>query len=219
MAVTGVNEYTNTYAAENSAGTKGIRASNRTTRDYLNELRQKYPDVNITVADFSNLEQRKAYMFSCSGYNNVAISSKIVEKMASDPATAAKYEKVIAETPEQGEKFVKDCEARNTIVYAQGVVIDKDGKVTYWAIGGDKEPRENPGTVYKEKVQKQLEEKRAKEKEEEKIKEKRLKEAETAEQLLEKIKADAQTETTEDTAASTAKIPERGKGTQVDYMI
>ena len=219
MAVTGVNEYTNTYAASNSASTKGSSGLSETAQEYLSELRQKYSDVNITVADFSNLEQRKAYMFSCSGYNNVAISSKIVEKMASDPATAAKYEKVIADTPEQGEKFVKDCEARNTIVYAQGVVIDKDGKVTYWAIGGDKEPRENPGTVYKEKVQKQLEEKRAKKKEEERLQEKRLEQAETAEQLLEKLKADSQTETAEGIAVTATKIPEEGKGTQVDYTI
>ena len=217
MAVTGVNEYT-AYAASNSAGTKGSSGLSETAQDYLSELRQKYPDVNITVADFSNLEQRKAYMFSCSGYNNVAISSKIVERMASDPATAAKYEKVIAETPEQGEKFVKDCEARNTVVYAQGVVIDKDGKVTYWAIGGDKEPRENPGTVFKEKIQKQLEEKRAKKKEEEKLKEKRLEQAETAERLLEKLKAGSQTETG-DIAVTAAKIPEEGKGTQVDYTV
>ncbi len=219
MAVTGVNEYTNAYAAENSTSTKGSSGLSKTAQDYLSELRQKYSDVNITVADFSNLEQRKAYMFSCSGYNNVAISSKIVEKMASDPATAAKYEKIIAETPEQGEKLVKNCEARNTIVYAQGVVIDKDGKVTYWAIGGDKEPRENPGTVYKEKVQKQLEEKRAKKKEEEKLKEKRLEQEETAERLLEKLRAGSQTEVTGDLAVTATKIPEKGKGTQVDYTI
>lgn len=219
MAVTGVNEYTNTYAASNSASTKGSSGLSETAQDYLSELRQKHSDVNITVADFSNLEQRKAYMFSCSGYNNVAISSKIVEKMASDPATAAKYEKIIAETPEQGEKLVKNCEARNTIVYAQGVVIDKDGKVTYWAIGGDKEPRENPGTVYKEKMQKQLEEKRAKKKEEEKLKEKRLEQAETAERLLEKLKEASQTEAAGDLAVTATKIPEKGKGTQVDYTI
>lgn len=53
---------------------------------------------------------------------------------------------------------------------------------------------ENPGTVYKEKVQKQLEEKRAKKKEEEKLKEKRIIKAETAEKLLEKRKAAKSTE-------------------------
>ena len=107
MAVTGVNEYTNTYAASNSASTKGSSGLSETAQDYLSELRQKYSDVNITVADFSNLEQRKAYMFSCSGSNNIAISSNIIEKMASDPETAAKYEKVIAEVPGLGENLKK----------------------------------------------------------------------------------------------------------------
>ena len=220
MAVTGVNDYVNAYAAAtNAASAKGSSEANRTTQEYLTELKQKYPDVNITVADFSNIEQRKSYMFSCSGYSNVAISSKIIEKMASDPAIAAKYEKVIADAPKQGEDFKKRCEANNTILYACGTVIDKDGKVTYWGIGGDKEPRENPGTVYKEKVQKQLAEKREKKKKEEKLKEKRLEQAETAEQLLEKMKAASKADALENTPDSTEKIPENGKGTQVDFTI
>ncbi len=218
MAVTGVNEYTNTYAASNSANTKGSSGLSETAQDYLSELRQKYSDVNITVADFSNLEQRKAYMFSCSGSNNIAISSNIVEKMASDPAAAAKYEKVIAEVPGLGERFKKEIEAMGGEQIASGTVIDKNGKVTYWGISKAK-PVENPGTVYKEKVQKQLEEKRAKKKEEEKLKEKRLEQAETAEQLLEKLKTDSQTEAAGDSAVTATKIPEEGKGAQVDYTI
>ena len=218
MAVTGVNEYTNTYAASNSASTKGSSGLSETAQDYLSELRQKYSDVNITVADFSNLEQRKAYMFSSSGSNNIAISSNIVEKMATDPAAAAKYEKVIAEVPGLGERFKKEIEAMGGEQIASGTVIDKNGKVTYWGISKAK-PVENPGTVYKEKVQKQLEEKRAKKKEEERLQEKRLEQAETAEQLLEKLKADSQAETAEDIAVTATKIPEEGKGTQVDYTI
>ena len=218
MAVTGVNEYANTYAASNSASTKGSSGLSETAQDYLSELRQKYSDVNITVADFSNLEQRKAYMFSCSGSNNIAISSNIVEKMATDPAAAAKYEKVIAEVPGLGERFKKEIEAMGGEQIASGTVIDKNGKVTYWGISKAK-PVENPGTVYKEKVQKQLEEKRAKKKEEEKLKEKRLEQAETKEKLLEKMKADLATGAEGDLAAAAAKLPEEGKGTQVDYTV
>ena len=47
---------------------------------------------------------------------------------------------------------------------------------------------ENPGTVYKEKVQKQIAEKRAKKKEEEALKEKKLAKAESVEKLMEQIK-------------------------------
>ncbi len=205
-------------------------SASQTTDEYLRALRQKYPNVNITVADFSNLKQRKAYMFSCSGYNNVAISSKIVEKMASDPTVAAKYEKVIADTPEQGEKFAKECEARNSVVYAQGTVIDKDGKITYWAISGDKEARENPGTVYKEKVQKQLEEKRAKKKEEEKNQEQKVEKiiikekqqeaqiaiAETREELLNKLKTNETDEIPVDIKEEI--LAKENTGGNVDYL-
>lgn len=210
MAVTGVHEYANAYAAEN-AGAKRSRGLSETAQEYLDGLRQKYSDVNITVADFSNLDQRKAYMFSCSGSNNIAISSKIVEKMAADPEAAAKYEKVIAEVPELGERFEKEIEAMGGESIANGTVIDKDGKVTYWGISRAK-PRENPGTVYKEKVQEQLKEKRAEKKAEEKAKEKRLAEAETMEKLLEKMKKHGKEETVE-------KIAEAGKGTQMDVLL
>lgn len=219
MAVTGVNEYTNAYAASNSAGAKGSSELNRSTQDYLNELKQKYPDVNITVADFSSEKQRKSYSLGCSGYNNVAISSNIIEKMATDPATAAKYEKVIADTPKLGEESKKHLEAEGVELVSYGTVIDKNGKVTYWGVGRSLDAVENPGTVYREKMQKQLEEKRAKKKEEERLQEKRLEQAETAEQLLEKLKAGSQTEMSGDIAVSATKIPEEGKGTQIDYTI
>lgn len=86
MAITGVTDYTNTYAAgrANESSTMG------STQNYLKELKEKYPGVNITVADFNSEKQSDAYMLGSRGYNNIAVSSSIIEKMASDPATAAK---------------------------------------------------------------------------------------------------------------------------------
>ena len=52
-----------------------------------------------------------------------------------------------------------------------------------------------------------------------KIKRKRLEQAETAEQLLEKMKAASKADALENTPDSTEKIPENGKGTQVDFTI
>lgn len=115
-------------------------------------------------------------MFSCSGGNNIAIFSSIIEKMAYDPAAAAKYEKVIADVPKAAEEIRKGVEATGSELLASGTVIDKNGKVSYWCIGKKKEAVENPGTVYKEKIQKQLEEKRAEKKEQEKGEEKKTEE-------------------------------------------
>ena len=204
-------------------------SASQTTDEYLRALRQKYPNVNITVADFSNLKQRKAYMFSCSGGNNIAISSSVLEKMASNPAAAEKYEKTIAEVPELGERFKREIEAMGGEQIASGTVIDKDGNITYWGISRAK-PVENPGTVYKEKVQKQLEEKRAKKKEEEKnqeqkaekiiIKERqqeaRIAIAETKEELLNKFKTNEADEIPADITEEI--LSKENTGSSIDYL-
>ena len=91
MAIIGVTDYANTYAADRTNGSNGVIKS---TQDYLNGLKEKYPGVNITVAYFNSEKQADAYMLGSRGYNNIAVSSSIIEKMASDPAAAAKYEKV-----------------------------------------------------------------------------------------------------------------------------
>lgn len=237
MAISNVNSYANAYESlyasgqtktSETEGTTKTSSSSQTTKDYLSYLKQKYSDVNITVADFNNDRQMKNYMFGSSGGNNIAISSSILEKMASDPATAAKYEKVIEDVPKAAEEIKESLANYGGEVIASGTVIDKNGKVSYWCVGKWDEEIENPGTVYKEKVQKQLEEKRAKKKEEEAVKEKKQEEAEkqeklqekkvftaeSKEELLEKIKT-----AKEDEPSAGIRIKEEGKGGQIDLSV
>ena len=183
MAISGVTDYTNAYAADRAKGSSPL---NGDSQAYLNSLKEKYPDVNITV------------------------SSSIVEKMASDPAAAAKYEKVFAEMSGNSERIEKFARENNDEILSAGALIDKNGKVSYWMVGRSKDTMENPGTVYKEKVQKQIAEKRAKKKEEEALKEKKLAKAESVEKLTEQIKAGT---------SQPAKMQEEGKGAQLDLTI
>ena len=207
MAISGVTDYTNTYAADRANGSSTL---NGDSQAYLNSLKEKYPDVNITVADFKNGKQEDAYMLGSRGYNNIAVSSSIVEKMASDPAAAAKYEKVFAEMSGNSERIEKFARENNDEILSAGALIDKNGKLSYWMVGRSRDTMENPGTVYKEKVQKQIAEKRAKKKEEEALKEKKLAKAESVEKLTEQIKAGT---------SQTAKMQEEGKGAQLDLTI
>lgn len=207
MAISGVTDYTNTYAADRANGSSSLSGGSQA---YLNSLKEKYPDVDITVADFKNGKQEDAYMLGSRGYNNIAVSSSIVEKMASDPAAAAKYEKVFAEMSGNSERIEKFARENNDEILSAGALIDKNGKVSYWMVGRSKDTMENPGTVYKEKVQKQIEEKRAKKKEEEAIKEKKLAKAESVEKLMEQIKAGT---------SQSVKVQEEGKGAQLDLTI
>ena len=207
MAITGVTDYTNTSVAG--------RANESSTQTYLKELKEKYPGVNITVADFNSEKQSDAYMLGSRGYNNIAVSSGIIEKMASDPAAAAKYEKVFAEMSGNAERVEKFARENNDEILGAGAVIDKNGKISYWMVGRSKDKMENPGTVYKEKIHKQIAEKRAKRKEEEEFQEKKLAKAESLEKMLEKMKAkQIETETSQ-----SVKVQEDGKGMQMDLSI
>ena len=212
MAITGVTDYINTYVTSKTNGSSGVSGS---TQEYLNGLKEKYPDVNITVADFNSEKQSDAYMLGARGYNNIAVSSSIIEKMASDPAAAAKYEKVFAEMSGNAERVENFAQENNDEILGAGAVIDKNGKVSYWMVGRSKDKMENPGTVYKEKIQKQIAEKRAKRKEEETLKEKKLAKAESLEKMMEKMKAkQIETETSQ-----SVKVQEDGKGMQMDLSI
>ena len=207
MAISGVTDYTNAYAADRANGSSTL---NGDSQAYLNSLKEKYPDVNITVADFKNGKQEDAYMFGSSGGNNIVIASNIIEQMASDPAAAAKYEKYIAEVPESA-KIMKDgIEAHGNEMVACGTAIDKNGKVTYWSISRHKPSKESQSVSYKKTLQEQLEEKRAKKKEEEALKEKKLAKAESVEKLMEQIKAGT---------SQPVKLQEEGKGAQLDLTI
>ncbi len=200
---------------ERASRTNGSNGVSESTQEYLNELKEKYPDVNITVADFKNGKQEDAYMLGTRGYNNIAVSSSIIEKMASAPAVAAKYEKVFAEMSGNADRVKKFAQENNDEILGAGAVIDKNGKVSYWMAGRSKDKMENPETVYKEKVQKQIAEKRAKRKEEEALKEKKLAKAESLEKMMKKMKAkQIETETSQ-----SVKVQEDGKGMQMDLSI
>lgn len=162
---------------------KKAESTQQTTQDYLNNLRKKYSDVNITVADFKNEKQELSYMLGSSGGNNIVILSSIIEKMAKDPVVAAKYEKVIEDVPNASKEIKEAIESQPGSKYiASGVKIDKDGKVTYWSVSS--KTGEGPGT--KEKMQKMLHEKRIEKKKQEKAEAKRKEEVEKQEALEEK---------------------------------
>ncbi len=185
MAISGVTGYTNTYAAEQ---TKSTGKTGSDTQEYLSQLKAKYPDVNITVADFKNEKQEDSYMFGCGKGNNVVISSNIIEKMASDPATAAKYEQIIADAPKTTEIIKEGLANYNSELIACGTAIDKNGKVTYWSIGRHKPQENSMAMSNKKSIGEQIQEKREKKKEAEAAKQKRLEKSETMEKLLQKFR-------------------------------
>jgi hypothetical protein len=170
-----------TNKANETTKTESVQQS---TQDYLQSLKEKYPDVNITVVDFKTEKQERSYMLGSSGYNNVALSRDILEKMAKDPEVAEKYEKAIGNLPNVVKEAKEKIEATpGSKVLAMGMEIDKEGKISYWCVSCS--VTEVPTSDRKEKFKEQLEEKRLAMKEKEKAEEKRkekIKEQEVLEQ-------------------------------------
>ncbi len=214
MAISGVTGYTNTCADR----TKAAGKSGSDTQEYLSQLKAKYPNVNITVADFSSERQSKAYMLGSRGYNNIAVSSDVIRKMASDPSAAEKYENVFEEMSNNSERIEKFAKENNDEIFGAGAVIDKNGKVSYWMVGRSKDKFENPGTVYKDKIQQQIKEKREKKKAEEAAKQKRLEKSETLEKLLKKFR-DKANEIANGTLGNAPKNNTDEKGGRLDMSV
>ena len=171
------NSVSRTYAGESEQTAK-------TTQAYLNDLRRKYSDINITVVDFKSERQERNYMLGCSGGNNVAISSSVIEQMAQDPDTAAKYEKIIEDVPKVFDELKERIESEpGCKLIASGAMIDKNGKVTYWSVSS--KTSEGPGKD--EKLKKMLEEKRLERKKQEKAEAERLEKRRKEKELQELI--------------------------------
>ena len=118
-----------------ASGTRKTESVQQNTQDYLKSLKEKYPDVNITVGKGTTAKSFMNYMLGSSGTNNIYIEDNILRKMASDPKVAAKYEKVIGDVVKDGEECKKAIESQGHKCLACGTQIDGNGRVTYWSVG------------------------------------------------------------------------------------
>lgn len=126
-------QYANGVA--NASETRKMESAQQNTQDYLKSLKEKYPDVNITVGKETTSKSFMNYMLGSSGTNNIYIEENILRKMASDPKVASKYEKVIGDVVKNGEECKKAIESLGHQCLACGTQIDGNGRVTYWSVG------------------------------------------------------------------------------------
>jgi Skp family chaperone for outer membrane proteins len=176
MAISGVGA--SSYI---STGVKGAGGLSNTAKLYLQGLQQKYPKMSVTVASFKNSREQEKYAWGClGGFHNVAISSNILEQMANDPAVAAKYEKYFEEYDPEIAREASKRGGRELLAF--GMVIDKDGKVSYWGIC-----QTSPEELAREEKQK-AKRKKKEEELEAKLEEMRLIKAKAMKELLEQIR-------------------------------
>lgn len=192
-------------------------------KDLLQELKEKYSNMDFMVAHFSSDEEAQSYLSRGTKDYSVLIDPETLEAMAADEETKEKYINMIDEATTKlddvKEELSEEAEESGSEIKSIGITLGDDGTVSYFA------ELEKAGAKQKERIEssreKKAEEKKADEKKaaQEKAKE-RLKagygesltntekkttmvSASSIEELLEKIRS-------VDWNAVKAEIPETG---------
>jgi hypothetical protein len=104
--------------------------------DYLNHLKENYPQASFSVRDFSGAAAVNSYAMSKAGeINDVAISPKALEKFAKDPKAAAKMEAELQEFIDLEQVDKDTLAAIGHKLTGRGMVVDKNGETSFWVTG------------------------------------------------------------------------------------
>ena len=159
-----------------------------TAQNYLEKLKEKYPDMDFIISDYSSDEEADALLAKGKGKYNVLITPALLEKMAADENVAAEYEGIIDKSVSDIETAKEKLGEDSDMVESYGITVNADGEVSIRArliegMLGDGEDRTIKATTIDELLGKLNE---IREAQAEKLAEIRAKRTEKAEKAEEK---------------------------------
>ncbi len=139
-------------------------------KDLLNEMQEKYSDMDFFVADYSSDEEAGRYLSRGNKDYSVLIEPELLEKMAADESVKEKYLGVIdnaknkiSEAKEEIAKMDDSAEGgKKSDIKSIGFSVKSDGSVSFFA------ELEKSSADQQKRIEESREEKRTKKKEEEK---------------------------------------------------
>ena len=171
---------------------EGIKLSDA-AMDLLKELREKYGNMEISVAKWSTDEEQDYYARGCKKDYSVLIDPELLEKMAADESVRAEYESVLDQAGDKSAALEEALGEDADKIKSFSISIDANGKVSYAVqLIKDFEERNAKRAEASEKSaeeirEEKLEERRAKRREDEKDRLERIT-ADSMDELIEKIK-------------------------------
>lgn len=159
-------------------------------KNLLEELRKKYGNMDISVAEWSTDEEQDYYAGLTDKDYSVLINPELLEKMAADDSVREQYESVLGNAGKASETLKEELGEDVDKIKSFSITMDADGKVTYAVklLKNMAEQSKNNTKTQKER----LEEQRAARKEEAKKQEEELEtekiEADSIEGLIAAIK-------------------------------
>lgn len=175
------------YKALDANGVQeGIKLSDA-AMDLLKELREKYGNMEISVAKWSTDEEQDYYARGCKKDYSVLIDPKLLEKMAADESVRAEYEAVLNKAGDKSAELKEALGEDADKIKSFSISMDANGKISY-AVQLIKDFEER-NAKRAESAQKSAEEIR-----EERLEERRAKKHEDEKERLERITADSMDE-------------------------
>lgn len=178
------------YKALDSNGVQeGIKLSDN-AKKLLEELRKKYGNMSISVAEWSTDEEQDYYAGLTDKDYSVLINPELLEKMAADDSVREQYESVLSNAGKASETLKEELGEDVDKIKSFSITMDADGKITYAVklLKDMTEQSKNNTKTQKDRI----EEKRAERKEQEKKQQEKLEtekiEADSIEGLIAAIK-------------------------------
>ena len=111
-----------------------LSSLSKEAKDYLGKLKEMYPDYDFIIADFETDEDASRLLSQGKGEINVLITPDLLEKMATDEATRAKYEDVITGAKAQFDEINQNLtDGAKELVKSMGITVNSDGTVNFYA--------------------------------------------------------------------------------------
>lgn len=109
---------------------EGVELSDA-AKSLLAELREKYGNMDISVAEWSTDEEQDYYAEQSNKDYSVLINPELLEKMATDPAAREKYEKVLSGAGDELDTLKEELGEDAEKIKGFSITMDKDGNVSY----------------------------------------------------------------------------------------
>lgn len=178
------------YKALDANGVQeGIKLSDK-AKNLLEELRKKYGNMSISVAEWSTDEEQDYYAGLTDKDYSVLINPELLEKMAADDSVREQYESVLGNAGKASETLKAELAEDADKIKSFSITMDADGKVSYAVklLKNMTEQSKNSTKTQKERIEEQRAERKDQaKKREEKLETEKI-EADSIEGLIAAIK-------------------------------
>ena len=121
----------------------------KAAQDYLKKLKDKYPDMDFIISDYSSDEEADSLLAKGKGEYNVLITPDLLERMAADESVAAEYEGKIEQSVADIETVKEELGEDADMIKSFNITVSADGEVSIKAKLIEEMLGENEGNTVK----------------------------------------------------------------------